>query len=235
LTHPDHKPGPGAAAPGEAVDTIAIEWASAVRMVSMRQTPEAAFERIADPEDLAAILEVVAAGRAQRIDPGDAATGEGAGWVMAAFLRGGPGRFNDDTFGVFYAAREEPTAVAETQFHYARILRDAREGHVLFGARALLADIAAAPLDIRSRTDSLPEVYDPDPDHYGPAQRWAAEQRARGADGVVYDSVRYVGGECIALFRPRLVMACRVGDRLAYEWDGVRFVGIHTMVPRETP
>lgn len=215
--------------------TTTVEWAPAVRIVSMRQTPEAAFERIADPEDLAAILEVVAAGRAHRVDPADAAVGEGAGWVMAAFLRGGPGRFNDDTFGAFYAAREEPTAVAETRFHYARILRDAREGHVLFGARVLLADIAAAPLDIRGRADSLPELYDPDPDRYGRAQRWAAEKRARAADGIVYDSVRHAGGECIALFRPRLVAACRVGDRLAYEWDGTRFVGIHTLVPRDAP
>lgn len=212
-----------------------LAWTPAVRIVSMRRTPEAAFERIADPEDVAAILEVVAAGRAQRMAPDDVAVGEGAGWVMAAFLHGGPGRFNDDTFGVFYAAREEPTAIAETRFHYARILRDAREGHVLFGARVLLADIAAAPLDIRGRADSLPELYDPDPDRYGPAQRWAAEQRTHGADGVVYDSVRHAGGECIALFRSRLVTACRVGDRLAYEWDGVQFVGIHTLVPRETP
>jgi len=99
----------------------------------------------------------------------------------------------------------------------------------------LLADLAAAPLDIRGRADSLPELYDPDPDRYVSGQRWAAERRARGADGIVYDSVRHAGGECIALFRPRLVAACRVGDRLAYEWDGARFVGIHTMVPRETP
>jgi RES domain-containing protein len=215
-----------------AVSAASIEWTPAVRIVSMRQTPEAAFERIADPEDIAAILEVVAAGRPQRVAPTDSAAGEGAGWVMAAFLRGGPGRFNDDTFGAFYAAREEPTAVAETQFHYARILQDAREGHVLFGARMLLADIAAAPLDIRGRADSFPELYDPDPGRYGPAQRWAAEQRTRGADGIVYDSVRHAGGECVALFRPRLVTACRVGDRLAYEWDGVGFVGIYILVPR---
>jgi len=235
LTPPERKPGRGAEASGQAVDTATIEWAPAVRIVSMRQTPEAAFERIADPEDRAAILEVVAAGRAHRLAPADVAVGEGAGWVMAAFLRGGRGRFNDDTFGVFYAAGEEPTAIEETQFHYARILRDAGEGHVLFGARVLLADIVAEPLDIRRRADSLPELYDPDPDRYGPAQRWAAEQRTRGVDGVVYDSVRRTGGECIALFHPRLVTSCRVGDRLAYEWDGLRFVGISTMVPRETP
>lgn len=219
--------------PGAAVATTSLSWSSAVLIVSMRQTPEAAFERIADPEDIAAILEVIAATSLQRVAPADAAFGEGAGWVMAAFLRGGTGRFNDQSSGAFYAAREEQTALAETRFHYARILRDAREGHVLFGARVLLADITAELLDIRGRAGSMPELYDPDPDRYGPAQRWAAEHRVRGADGVVYDSVRHAGGECLALFRPRLVSACKAGDRLAYEWDGTRFIGVHTMVPRE--
>jgi RES domain-containing protein len=120
---------------------------------------------------------------------------------VAAFLRGGPGRFNDRTLGAFYAAREESTAIEETRFHYDRILQDAREGHVLFGARVLLADITAAATDIRGRAESLPDLYDPDPNRCGPAQRWAAEQRTCSADGVVYDSVRHAGGECIVLFR----------------------------------
>ncbi len=201
----------------------------------MRQTPEAAFERIADPTAAAAILEVIGPARPPRVAPAEVAVGEGAGWIMAAFLQGGPGRFNDATFGAFYAAREETTAIVETQFHYARFLRDAREEHTLFGARVLLADIVAAPVDIRSRASSLPELYDPDPGRYGPAQRWAASQRAAGADGVLYDSVRRAGGQCVALFRPRLVRACRAGDRLAYEWDGAQFVAVYTLTPREVP
>ncbi|MDQ3606025.1 MAG: RES family NAD+ phosphorylase [Gemmatimonadota bacterium] len=215
--------------------TIPIEWTPAVRIASMRQTPEAAFERIADAAEAAAILEVIAAGRPPRVAPEAVAVGEGAGWIMAAFLRGGAGRFNDETFGAFYAAREEATAIAETRFHYARILRDAREEHTLFGARLLLADIVAAPVDIRSRASSLSEFYDPDPGRYGPAQRWAASQRAAGADGVLYDSVRRAGGQCVALFRPRLVRACRTGDRLAYEWDGAQFAAVYTLTPRELP
>lgn len=231
---PSNRTGRDHAAPRPAIAATSIDWTPATRIVSMRQTPEAAFERIADPESIGAILEVVAAGRPQRVAPEDVAMCEGAGWVMSAFLRGGAGRFNDDTFGAFYAARQEPTAVAETQFHYARFLRDSREGYVLFGARVLLADLAAAPLDIRGQGDTLPYFYYPDPARYGSAQRWAAERRAVGADGVVYDSVRHGGGQCIALFRPRLVKRCRVGDRLAYEWDGERFVGVHTLLPRET-
>ncbi|HEY9514862.1 MAG TPA: RES family NAD+ phosphorylase [Gemmatimonadaceae bacterium] len=210
-----------------------MTWSPAVRIVSARHTPAAAFERIADREEAAELLQIIAAGRPARFDPADVTVGDGAGWIVAAFLRGGAARFNDETFGAFYAAREEATAVMETQFHYARFLRDAREGYVLLGARVLLADVDARPVDIRARSDELSEIYDPEPAHYSAAQRWAAEQRREGADGIVYDSVRRSGGECVAIFRPRLITSCRVGDQLAYEWGGEAFVATYTLSRRE--
>lgn len=161
--------------------------------------------------------------------------GEGAGWVMAAFLQGGAARFNDQSFGAFYAARQEATAIAETQFHYARFLMAAREEYALIGVRVLLADIASRAVDIRGRARTLPELYDPDPSHYARSQQWAAVQRATGADGIVYDSVRREGGECVALFRPRLVTRCREGDRLVYEWDGKSIVATYSLTPRTDP
>jgi hypothetical protein len=119
--------------------------------------------------------------------------------------------------------------VAETQFHYARFLRDAHESHTLIGVRLLHAVIAANPLDIRGRMSSRRDLYNPDPAHYAAGQKWAAEQRTNGADGVVYTSLRHPDGECIALFRPRLVTACRLAARLAYEWDGTHFANIFTL------
>lgn len=198
----------------------------------MRHPPEAAFEQIADSVDAAVILGIVAAGRPARVEPADVAIGPGAEWVMAAYLRGGAARFNDETFGAFYVAREEVTAVAETQFHYARFLRDSHDGRTLFGAQILLADFHASLIDIRSREDTLPQLYDPDPTSYGPAQQWAAAHRVSGADGIIYDSVRAAGGECVALFRPRLVTACRLGDRIAYEWDGTQFTDVVYTITR---
>ena len=212
--------------------TTHVEWSPAVRIISARRASEDVFEGIASPDEARDLLEVVAAGRPARFDPADIAVGEGAGWILAAFLQGGAARFNDETFGAFYAAREEATALAETHFHYARFLTAAREGYALLGVRLLLADVAADAVDIRGRVASVPELYDPDPTHYAPSQRWAASRRADGADGIVYDSVRRTGGECIALFRPRLVTRCRPGDRLAYEWDGHSVVATYTLTPR---
>lgn len=155
--------------------------------------------------------------------------------MMAAFLQGGAARFNDESFGAFYAAREEATAIAETRYHYSRFLAAARDEYALIGVRVLLADVAAHAVDIRGHTRTLSELYDPDPAHYARSQRWGAAQRAAGADGIVYDSVRRAGGECVALFRPRLITRCRAGDRLAYEWDGQSIVAVYALTPRDIP
>lgn len=201
--------------------------------MSARRAPEDAFERIASPGEALELLEVIAAGQPVRFDPSDIATGDGAGWVLAAFLHGGAARFNDETFGVFYAARDEATALAETQFHYARFLTAAREGYTLLGVRVLHAYVAADPVDIRGRATLFAELYDPDPNRYAAPQRWATERRAEGADGIVYGSVRKSGGECVALFRPRLIARCRADDRLVYEWNGESFAATYTITPRD--
>ena len=215
-------------------ETARVEWSPAVRIVSARSAPEDAFERIASPDEARELLEVLAAGRPSRLDPSEIAPVEGAGWILSAFLYGGAGRFNDETFGAFYAAREEPTALAETHYHYARFLASAREGYTLLGVRVLHAEVAGEPVDIRGGAAAkLAELYDPDPDHYAASQHWAAARRAEGAEGIVYCSVRRSGGECIALFRSRLVASCRTGDRLVYEWDGSRFTATYTLAPRD--
>jgi hypothetical protein len=210
-----------------------IEWHPAVRIVSARRTPEELFEGIASADEARDLLAVVEAGRPARFDAADVAVGEGAGWVMAAFLQGGAARFNDESFGAFHAARDEATAIAETHYHYSRFLLAAREEYALIGVRVLLADVVARAVDIRGRMRTLPELYDPDPAHYARSQQWGAAQRAAGADGIVYDSVRRAGGECVALFRPRLVTRCREGDRLAYEWDGRSIVATYALTQRD--
>jgi RES domain-containing protein len=211
-----------------------VEWRQAVRIVSARRTPEEFFEGIASADEARDLLAVVAAGRPARFDPADVAVGEGAGWVMAAFLQGGAARFNDESFGAFYAAHEEATAIAETQYHYARFLLAARDDYALIGVQLLIADVDARAVDIRGRARTLRELYDPDPARYARSQLWGAAQRAAGADGIVYDSVRREGGECVALFRPRLITRCRVGERLAYEWDGRSIVATYTLTRRHT-
>lgn len=214
-----------------------VRWPRAARVVSLRQTPHAAFADVATPADAisAAVLAMGAA--PPRFDPARAMAGPGSGWVMTAFLAGGAARFNGPAAGACYAADTEVTAIAETAFHYARILTDARETRrTLFGARVLTLDVAAGACTELRGAAGTADLLDPDPARYGPAQAWAAAERAGGADGVVYPSVRRAAagraGECVALFQPNAVRACVPGDALAYEWDGRAFTAVHTLAGR---
>ena len=202
---------------------VPMPWRSGHRIISARSTPESAFERIATPREVQALLRIVQAGRPPRVEPADVGIAPGAGWVMAAFLRGGSARFNDESFGAFHAAESIETAISETQFHYGRFLREADEGPTHLGLRSLRPEFEANPLDLRGRQGTHPDLYDPDPARYADAQAWAALERARGVDGVLYDSVRRAAGECVAVFRPRCVVTCLDGERIIYEWDGRRF------------
>ena len=59
------------------------------------------------------------------------------------------------------------------------------------------------------------------------AQQTARDLRDAGSDGIVYQSVRRDGGECAAVFRPRLLSNCRQERHLCYVWDGARIATVY--------
>jgi hypothetical protein len=210
--------------------TAAIRWNACFRVTSWKARPEAVFEAVTDPADLEDVLAVLAAGAPARLDPAKAAVGPGAGWVMLPFLRFGPSRFSDGKrYGVFYAGRAQATAIAETTYHYARFLVASHEPPTLLGVQMLRCSVKGAMVDIRGAQITRPELYDPDPAHYGPAQHWADGLHRAGQEGIVYDSVRQHGGSCVAVFAPRCVTKCRRVGLLMYEWDGAAIVRAHRL------
>lgn len=60
------------------------------------------------------------------------------------------------------------------------------------------------------------------PDDYGPSQALGRSLRAEGANGIVYRSVRCLGGECVAIFWPDLMAIPIQGDHFDFHWDGKR-------------
>jgi hypothetical protein len=72
--------------------------------------------------------------------------------------------------------------------------------------------------DLRDKERDFKDVYSPT--DYKSSQRLGAELRERGADGIVYDSVRREGGECVAVFRPRCVGPARAVKKLIFRWNG---------------
>ena len=139
---------------------------------------------------------------------------------MAAFTHLPPygSRFTDGSFGVFYAGRTLDTAIAETKHHREAFLRATSEPRIELDMRVYAVDLDAMLHDIRGRRDTMPGIYDPD--SYAESQALAIEIRNNGSSGLAYDSVRKPGGECVAIFKPRVLSNCRQERHLTYVWDG---------------
>ena len=62
-----------------------------------------------------------------------------------------------------------------------------------------------------------------DPDDYGPSRALGRRLREAGSWGLRWPSVRYGGGECVGIFRPRVLRHARAAAHVALYWDGTRF------------
>jgi hypothetical protein len=206
----------------------AVEWRPSHRIVPSRFPPTGLFDRIAAPEDLDALYALESltnprlrqeAGDLSLVPPARRIAGPGTTPVMAAFTHLAPGgsRFSDGGFGVYYAARSERTAIAETVYHRERFLAATAEPACTLEMRAYLSDVDARLHDIRG---GWPALHDPG--SYAASQATGVALHAAGSDGLVYDSVRDPGGECVAVFHPDRLSPARQGPHYLYDWNGAR-------------
>ena len=93
--------------------------------------------------------------------------------------------------------------------------------------RTYVSDVIASFHDIRGKRDQMPDIYDPD--HYGASQKLARSLKQAGSNGIVFDSVRHAEGQCIAVYRPRLVQNCRQSTQLRYVWNGERISDVYQL------
>jgi len=208
-----------------------VQWRNAVRIIPSVFPPIDLFERVADPEHLDAVHAIESAfnprlrdsvGDLSLVPRNERIVGPGAGYIMAAFTHVSPtgSRFSNGSYGVFYAAQKESTAIAETLYHRERFMRATNEARAELDMRVLTVTVRAALHDLRGMRDIMPDVYDID--DYTSAQLLGGALRAGGSNGVVYDSVRHDGGKCVGILRPRLLSSCREAKHLRYIWDGTR-------------
>jgi hypothetical protein len=212
-----------------------LAWKQSVKLVATIFPPADVFEEVADAADLDALLALRARTNpflneriapALTIPPHDRVYGAGAGYVMAPFAypspdgsRFGPPALGGDSFGVYYAARDEATAIAEVKHHRAVFLAAMRAPAQDLDFEVLTAAIKGTHFyDLRGRKREYPRVYSRT--DYSASQRLGVELRGQDADGIAYDSVRREGGECVAVFRPRCVGPCRPVKHLLIRWDG---------------
>jgi len=213
-----------------------VRWPAACRIVPTRHPSENLFDRVADAADFDALyaLEAMSNDRVrdelgviELVPREQRVYGPGSGPIMAAFTHVNPqgSRFSDGRWGMFYAANDRATAIAETRHHHARFLAATRQGPLHLPMRLYHVKVDAKLHDLRPPGAVPASVYDPD--DYGAARALGARLRAAGSAGVVYRSVRQPRGQCAGLFRPDAARDCLHAAVLLYAWDGERFTDVY--------
>jgi hypothetical protein len=221
-----------------ALATSEVRWQPCFRVIPSRYPTIHLFERVADPADWEALYWIESltnprlrdeVGDIELVPPGERTSGPGASVVMAPFTHLDPAgsRFADGTFGAFYAAAELATSIAETCYHRELFLRATREGPLELDMRSYLADVNARFHDIRGRRARMPDIYAAD--SYISSQVLGRRLKLDGSNGIAYDSVRHPGGECLAIYKPRLIQNLRQGVHLRYVWDGGRISRVYEL------
>ena len=208
-----------------------ITWPAAIRIVASKYPPIDLYERVsADPAVWEALIAAEQltnprlrheAGEIRLVPARERVTGPGASYVMAPFTHLNPkgSRFADARHGAYYAADDLPTAVAETAWHFGLFAADSADGPRNEDMRVLVGRIDADLHDV-GQLGATDRARLLDPGDYASGQAFAVMLRELGSTGVVYPSVRYAGGSCVAIFRPSAVGIPVQTRHLRYHWDG---------------
>jgi hypothetical protein len=214
----------------EAPPVSRIRWTAASRLIPSRYPTVGILDRIASPDDLDAIIELEAwtndrlsaeLGILQVLPREEWVLGTPmASVVMAAFCHPRPGgaRFSSGERGAWYAGRSLETALAESVHYRSREVAEVGSFDTRMQLRLYHADFSGTFHDLRGAGARFRPVYQPD--SYAASQQLARELLEQGSNGVVYDSVRHDGGECIGCFRPALVRKLRVAAHYEFVWEG---------------
>ena len=230
---------PRGTADAAAIPVRRVRWAQACRIVPTRHPTVYLYDRVADEADFDALYALEALtndrlrdelGRIELVPRAERRYGVGSGPIMAAFTHVNPqgSRFSDGGFGVFYAARDRATAVAETRHHHAIFLAATGEGPMHLPMRLYHVAVDARLHDLRPPGAADPAVHDPS--SYAASRALGVALRRAGSAGVAYRSVRRPGGACVGLYSPRGASRCLHAAVLLYAWDGSAFTDVFEKV-----
>jgi hypothetical protein len=137
--------------------------------------------------------------------------------INAAFCHPSPigSRFNSADRGAWYASFELETSQSEVAYHRQLWLQEtAWEEEDAADYADFLADFRAEFHDLRSPAARTSTEYAKclSATSYAASQALAVQLLQLGSAGIVYPSVRRLGGTCIGCFRPVLVTNVRKGE-----------------------
>ena len=198
--------------------------------------PVGLFDDVADPAEFEIIFAIEGLtnprlrqemGQLHLVPPEERIAGPGTTPIMAAFTHLNPSgsRFSDGSYGVYYAARDAYTAMAETLYDRELFLAMTATPPIEVDMRCYLASIDDELIDVRGEQTRSPALYDPN--SYGASQAFAIGNRTQRARGIVYDSVRHAGGECVAMFWPKSIAPAIQGPHYTFVWDGSRIAQVY--------
>jgi hypothetical protein len=208
---------------------VATAWKPSYRLIASRYPTVSLYDSVTDPADLEIVFAIEALtnprirnelGQLQLVPPEERVGGAGSTPIMAAFTHLNPdgSRFSDGSYGVYYAAQDLDTAVAEVSHHRALFLSRTAEAAIDIDLRLITATLDAPLHDLRKLRGGAGSVYDPV--DYGAGQSIGRQLREAGSWGVLYHSVRHRGGLCAGVFRPRALMPAKEAAHIALHWDG---------------
>ncbi len=156
-------------------------------------------------------------------------TGPGSQYILAPFSFPNPdgSRFSDGTYGVYYAGHSLITAIKETVHHLTRFLKESKAEPEVFNMRVLVARLDGSLHDIRGMKKEYASVYDPA--SYVISRTFGKSLYRESSNGIIYDSVRDKGGECVAVFKPDVLNHCRQERFLEYVWDGDKIKSVYEL------
>lgn len=201
-------------------DTFAAAPRPAHRLIPSQFPPIGLFDTVATAADVTAVMELVGwtndrlvAERIARLPQDEWVYGvPNASIVMAAFLHVVPGgmRFNGPELGAWYASADLRTSAAEVGHHLRREAAAHRVATMSRIYRAYVATLLEDYLDIRDQQAMRQDVYASD--RYDASQKLGEDVRASGGAGLLYDSLRHLGGINVVAHRPRNIIEVKQTD-----------------------
>ena len=203
-----------------------------IRLVTTARLRPPVLSRLVDADELAALAEIEGA-TSNRLMAQNRGTADVQSYELvygvphAAFINASfayakprdPNRFNGSERGAWYAALELETCLAEVSHHLTEVLSHTGVYEAVVDYAELYASFAGEFVDLRPHGDHI--CLHPEKAIGYPAGNALADAaRARGLNGIIYPSVRYEGGTCIAALFPHAVQSVAQGDVYRMTWSG---------------
>lgn len=203
------------------------------RLINSKFPPINLFDDVADADEFAALYAIQAMtnprlqneiGNLNLLPPEEIPHDiKGCNWSIAAFTHILPNgsRFSNGEYGIYYAAKDIKTAIAETAYHQETYFKNV-EGLKFdkITMRTLCTTFSADLINIVNPLVDDRGWYDPN--SYTESQKLGEIVKGNKLQGIWYGSVRNNHSDCYALFTPKCIDEIVQGCHYEYIWDGTR-------------